>query len=157
MFSTPSMTYRVLLIVPIYLPNWLLVLPPKNGFNTCSESIPVFGSISTDLNRSSRFKIMVNSNLKLLQLRFMIPAVAHTWCDYGQNHLTLNTFDFPELFPLDFFDGLQNYRSLTIWTPWLNYKSWTVLLLRLSNGFSKKSAVYPHNYGYPVRILWLSI
>jgi hypothetical protein len=42
MFATLFMTYRVLLIVPIYLPNWLLVLPPKNGFNTCSESIPFF-------------------------------------------------------------------------------------------------------------------
>jgi hypothetical protein len=81
---------------------------------------------------------MVNSNLKLLQLRFMIPipavahipVVAHTWCDYDQNHLTsmpnsirlwqilekkftsyilyptFNTFDFPELFLLDFSNGL---------------------------------------------------
>jgi hypothetical protein len=37
---------------------------------------------------------MVNSNLNLHQWRFMIPAVAHitdvahTWCDYGRNHLT---------------------------------------------------------------------
>jgi hypothetical protein len=71
-FSIPSMAYRVLLIVPIYLPNWLLILPPKNRLNTCSVSIQVFWSNSIDLNRSSRFKTRVNSNFKLLQLRFMI-------------------------------------------------------------------------------------
>jgi hypothetical protein len=42
MFSTPSMDHRVLQVVPTYLPNWLLVLPPKNGLNTCSVSIQVF-------------------------------------------------------------------------------------------------------------------
>jgi hypothetical protein len=42
MFAILSMAYRVLLIAPIYLPNWLLVLPPKNGLNTCSVSIQVF-------------------------------------------------------------------------------------------------------------------
>jgi hypothetical protein len=88
MSSTPSMTYRVLLVVPTYLPNWLLVLPPKNGLNTCSVSIQVFLSISIDLIWSSRLKIMVNSNLNLHQRRFMILAAVHTWCDYGQNHLT---------------------------------------------------------------------
>jgi hypothetical protein len=72
MFAILSMAYRVLLVIPTYLPNWLLVLPPKNGFNTCSESIQVVRSLSIDLIWSSRFKFMVNSNLKLLQLRFMI-------------------------------------------------------------------------------------
>jgi hypothetical protein len=42
MSSTPSMAYRVLLIVPTYLPNWLLVLPPKNGLNTFGVFIPRF-------------------------------------------------------------------------------------------------------------------
>jgi hypothetical protein len=77
-FSIPSMAYRVLLIVPTYLPNWLLVLPPKNRLNTCSVSIQAFRSISNDLIWSSRFKIMVNSNLNLHQRRFMIPAAVHT-------------------------------------------------------------------------------
>jgi hypothetical protein len=217
MSSTPSMTYRVLLVVPTYLPNWLLVLPPKNGFNTCSESILVFWSISIDLIWSSRFKIMVNSNLNLHQRLFMIPVAVHTWY---QLRLTLDTscgshlipaaihtwyqlrftpdtscgshlvwlwskpsnsftalltgkwwifrkftqsyfvqlptiFCFSELPPLDFSNGLWTYWSLTIWTPWLDYKSWSVLLLCLSNGFSKKSAMYPHNCGYPVWILRL--
>jgi hypothetical protein len=71
-FATFSMAYRVLLIVPMYRPNWLLVLPPKNGLNTCSVSIQVFWSISIGLIWSSRFKIMVNSNLNLHHLRFMI-------------------------------------------------------------------------------------
>jgi hypothetical protein len=88
LFAILSMDYRVLLVVPIYLHNWLLVLPPKNGFNTCSVSIPVFWSLSIDLIWSSRLKIIVNSIIHLLQLRFMIPAVVHTWCDYGQNHVT---------------------------------------------------------------------
>jgi hypothetical protein len=193
------MTYRVLLIVPTNLPNWLLVLPPLNRLNTCSVSIQVFRSIFIDLIWSSRFKIMVNSNLKLLQLWFMIPSAVHTWCDYGQHHLTplpnslrlrqileriyfrhtSSNFQYFWLFevllhpgflltpiymayfiqtqsllsPLDFCNGLWTYYLLTVRSPWLNYKSWSVFLLRLSNGFSKKSAVYPHNCRYPVQIL----
>jgi hypothetical protein len=42
MFAILSMAYRVLKVVSIYLPNRLLVLPPKNGLNTCSVSIQVF-------------------------------------------------------------------------------------------------------------------
>jgi hypothetical protein len=38
MTSTPYMTYGVLLVVPASLPNWFLVLPPKNGLNTFSVS-----------------------------------------------------------------------------------------------------------------------
>jgi hypothetical protein len=67
---------------------------------------------------------MVNSNLQSFPVAVHdIPAVAHkpaaahTWYNYGQNHLTINTFDFSELFPLDFSNGLQTHCSLTIWTP----------------------------------------
>jgi hypothetical protein len=49
MFSTPSMAYRVLVVVPASLPSWFLVFSPKNG-----------------LNRSSRFKTRVKSNINLL-------------------------------------------------------------------------------------------
>jgi hypothetical protein len=174
------MAYRGLLIVPMNLPNWLLVLPPKNGFNTCSESIQVFWSNSIDLIWSSKFKIMVNSNLRLIQLWFTIPVAAHAWCDYGQNHLTplpnsirlwqileisyfqhtssnFQQFKVSWTLPLYFCDGLWAYYLLTVRSPWLNYKSWSVFFLRLSNGFSKKSVVYPHNCGEPVQILRLCI
>jgi hypothetical protein len=90
-----SMAYKVLLVVLAILPNGLLVLPPKNGWTHFVCSFQGFWSISLGLIWSSRFKIMVNSNLKLLQLRFMIyqlwliyTSCGHTWCDYGQNHLT---------------------------------------------------------------------
>jgi hypothetical protein len=66
LFAILSMAYRVLLTTPTNLPNWLLVLPPKNGLNTFSVSIQVFWSNSIGFKRSSRFKIMVNSNLNLL-------------------------------------------------------------------------------------------
>jgi hypothetical protein len=36
MFSTTSMAYRVLLVVPASLPNWVLGLPSKNGLDTFS-------------------------------------------------------------------------------------------------------------------------
>jgi hypothetical protein len=108
------------------------------------------------------------------------PAAAHTWYDYGQNlptrlpntirlrqileriyfrHTSSNfpPFSVSWTLPFDFSNGLWTYWSLTVRSPWLNYKSWSVFLLRLSNGFSKKSAVFPHNCGYPVRILQLCI
>jgi hypothetical protein len=72
LFAILSMAYRVLLTTPTNPPNWLLVLPPKNGLNTFSVFIQVLWSNSIGFKRSSRFKVMVNSNLKLFQLRFMI-------------------------------------------------------------------------------------
>jgi hypothetical protein len=39
MISRPSMAYRVLLVVSASLPNWVLGLPPQNGFHTFSVSI----------------------------------------------------------------------------------------------------------------------
>jgi hypothetical protein len=164
MFATLSMAYRVLLIVPTNPPNWLLVLPPKNRLNTCSVSIQVFWSIFIDLIWSSRFKIMINSNLKLLQLRFMIYQLWYQlWLILGVIMVKIIslvcripkvTINFGiRLFPLDFSNGLQTHRSLNTWTPWLTISFGSVLLLCISKGFSKKSAVYPHNCGYPVRIL----
>jgi hypothetical protein len=42
MFSTPSLAYRVLLVVPSIFLIEFLVLLPKNGLNMCSVCIQVF-------------------------------------------------------------------------------------------------------------------
>jgi hypothetical protein len=49
MFAIHSMDHRVLLSVPTNLPNWLLILPPKDGLNTFGVFIPRF------LNQFYRF------------------------------------------------------------------------------------------------------
>jgi hypothetical protein len=56
MFLTPSRAYRILLVVPTSLPNWVLGLPPQNGLDTFYRSISGFlihSMVSIDLLCSS--------------------------------------------------------------------------------------------------------
>jgi hypothetical protein len=67
-------------------------------------------------------------------------TVTQTWenlCNAMMNECMYTNFEFIQI--------LGCY--ITIGSLWLDYKSWSILLLHLSNGFSKKSVVYPHNCG----------
>jgi hypothetical protein len=86
MFSTPSIAYRVLLVVPASFLNWVL------GFFFCLRMdythllspFQGFWSNSIHLNRFSRFKTRVNSNINLLQLWFVLAVIPIHWVYYFQ-------------------------------------------------------------------------